>query len=73
MVQRIHRPEHELDVPLRVDIIQGLPSCLPHILNIHFFIHHYDALAEHRLPQSPRSHASLSARDLGIASGWKPG
>ena len=60
MIQRIHRTHHELNIPLRIDVIQSLPRHLAHVLHVHILIHHHDALAEHRLPQSPNRMHNLA-------------
>jgi hypothetical protein len=53
VVERIHRPHDELDVALRVDVVQRLPGHLAGVLHVHVLVHHHDALAEHRLAQAP--------------------
>jgi hypothetical protein len=53
MVERIYPTQHEFDIALRVDIVQSFPSHLADVLHVHFFIHHHDALTEHRLARSP--------------------
>src|SRR5271166_2093863 len=53
VVERIHRPQHELNVALRIDVVQRLPRHFAHVLHVDVLIHHHDALAEHRLPESP--------------------
>ena len=53
MIERIHRPHHELDIALGIDIIQRLPRHFPHILHIDIFVHHHDAFRKHRLASPP--------------------
>src|SRR5579863_4230842 len=50
VIERIDRPQHELNIPLRIDVVQRLPRHLADVLHIHFLVHHHDAFAEHRLP-----------------------
>ena len=57
VIERIDRPQRELDIALRIDVIQNFQSHVAKILHVHIFIHHDNALREHRLPQRPdRAH-----------------
>ncbi len=53
MVERIYRAQGELNVALRVNVVQDLERDLADVLHVHVFIHHDDALGEHGLAQRP--------------------
>src|SRR5579863_85270 len=53
MVERIDRTEGELDVALRIDVVEDLQCHIGQILHVNIFIHDDDALREHGLSERP--------------------
>jgi len=53
VVQAVHRSQHELRVPLRIDVVQRRPGGFAQILDIDRVVHHQDAFGEHRLAEPP--------------------
>src|ERR1039457_1122786 len=53
MVERVHRAERELNVALGIDVVEDFEGDIGDILYVHVFVHHHDALGEHRLAQRP--------------------
>src|ERR1051326_8431421 len=53
MVERIDWSQRELNIALRIDVIQNPQRHISEILHVDIFIHHYDAFREHRLPERP--------------------
>ncbi len=53
MIQRLHRPQDELDISLGVDVVQHLPGDLREVPDVHVPIHHHDHLGEHGLSRPP--------------------
>src|SRR6266849_5510466 len=53
VIQRIHRAQRKLHVPLRIQRAQRLPNHLAVVMHIHVVVHHHNPLGKHRLPQRP--------------------
>src|SRR5262249_35675867 len=53
VVQRVDWAKDELDIPLRIDVVQRFPCYLAIVLHVDIFVDHYDAFREHRLTGAP--------------------
>jgi len=53
VVERVHGAERELDIALRINVVESFERDVANILHIDIFIHNDDAFGEHRLPQRP--------------------
>ena len=53
MVERVNRAERELNVTLRVNVVERLERDLGDVLDVDVFIYDDDALREHRLTERP--------------------
>ena len=70
MVERIYRTHRELDIAFGIDIVQNFQRDVRNILHVDVFIHHDDALGEHRLPQRPDGvHHFACLTRIGLANG----
>src|ERR1035438_1147552 len=69
MVERVDRSKCELNVALRIDIIQRLKRDVGDVLHVDVFVDHDDALSEHRLTERPDSvHYFASLSRIGLAN-----
>src|SRR5437764_6311788 len=53
MIERVYRSRNELDITLRIDIVQSFPAHFRYVLNIDILVDYHHALTEHRLPEPP--------------------
>src|SRR5205823_1186727 len=53
VVERIYWAQGELDVALRINMVEHLEHYLADVLDVHVLIHHHNAFGEHGLAQRP--------------------
>src|SRR5947208_10297274 len=53
VVERINRPQRELDVALGIDVVEHFQRDIGYVLHVDVFIHDDDAFREHRLAERP--------------------
>src|ERR1700674_67997 len=53
VVERIDGPQHELNIALRIDVVEHLERDLADVLHVDVFVDHENALGEHSLTERP--------------------